>query len=97
MGLRAMRVSMIERIAAVLAPAAFDPASDFSSTNAASAERARTRAMKQARRVMAAMREPTVAMIVAGDRGDEAKHFGHKGQPQVIGWRAMLHASRAET
>ena len=52
---------MVERVARVLAPAAF--AGGFSSRNAEGAEQARARSLS--RRVIAAMREPTDAMRAA--------------------------------
>ena len=60
--------SMTERVAAILAPAAIDPNSYLSTMNAKSAERTRTRAIAQARRVILAMREPTNAISMRGRR-----------------------------
>ena len=53
--------NMVERVARVLAPAAF--AGGFSSRNAEGAEQARARSLS--RRIIAAMREPTTTMRAA--------------------------------
>jgi len=86
---------MIERVAAILAPAAFDPQSDLSRMNASSAERARIRALARARRVIAEMRDPTGAMIDAGKSSDAFSRIVCDPQPEVIGWRAMVDAALA--
>jgi hypothetical protein len=88
--------SMVERVASILAPAAFDPCSDLSMMNARSAERTRTRAIALARRVILTMREPTKAMIEAGDKCNAFAQVDCDPRPETIGWRAMVDAALGE-
>lgn len=94
-------MDMVERVARAIDPQAFDgrypttypPQNIIARDRFLAGERRQKKARKQARAVLAALREPTEAMIAAADNLNPGSGLPYEpGSPAQV-WRAMIDAA----